>query len=72
MDTTQNARTTYTVEVEGRWLDPMTMTEVPRTERFHVLAGHREAAETAAWQLFGSAAARERCRAVGDRTAKAG
>lgn len=72
MDTTQSARMTYTVEVEGRWLDPVTRMEAPRTERFHVLAGHREAAETAACQLFGSAAARERCRAVGDRTATAG
>ena len=70
--TTQNGRTTYTVEVKGTWLDPATMTEAPRTERFRVLAGHRRAAETAACQLFGSAAAQERCRAVGDRTAKAG
>ena len=69
---TQNARTTYTVEVEGLWLDPLTMVEAPRTERFRVLAGHRRAAETAAYQLFGSAAAKERCRAVGDRTARAG
>ena len=72
MDITQNARTTYTVEVQGRWLDPLTMLEAPRTERFRVLAGHKHAAETAACQLFVSAAARERCRAVGDRTAKAG
>ena len=69
---TQNARMTYTVEVQGHWLDPMTMLEAPRTERFRVLAAHRHAAETAGYQLFGSAAARERCRAVGDRTAKAG
>jgi hypothetical protein len=69
---TESARMTYTVEVEGLWLDPMTMIEAPRTERFKVLAGHRGAAETAAYQLFGSASARERCRAVGDRTAKAG
>ena len=48
------------------------MIEAPRIERFNVLAGHRQAAETAACQLFGSAAARERCRAVGDRTVKAG
>ena len=69
---TQNARTTYTVEVQGLWLDPMTMIEAPRTERFRVLAGHRTAAETAACQLFGTAAASERCVAVGERSARAG
>lgn len=50
----------------------MTMVEAPHTERFRVLAGHAKAAETAACQLFVSAAASERRRAVGDRTAKAG
>ena len=69
---TQNARTTYTVEVQGRWLDPLTRIEAPRTERFRILAGHRQAAETAACQLFGSAAASERCRAVGELSARAG
>ena len=69
---TQNARTTYTVEVQGLWLDPMTMIEAPRTERFRVLAGHPKAAETAGCQLFGSAAASERCRVVGDCSASAG
>ena len=68
---TQNARTTYTVEVVGSWLDPVTQVAQPRTERFHVLAGHRQAAETAASQHFGSAAASARCRAVGERTATA-
>jgi hypothetical protein len=66
------ARTTYEVEVSGSWLDPRTQTEQPRTETFRVLAGHRAAAETAAVQLYGSAAAAERCRAVGDCTATAG
>jgi hypothetical protein len=70
METT--SRTTYTVEVSGSWLDPRTQTEQPRTETFRILAGHPQAAETAGVQLYGSAAAKQRCTALEGCTAKAG
>jgi hypothetical protein len=71
MDDTPRKRATYTVEVGGSWLDPMTLTEAPHVETFKVLAQHRAAAETAGIQLYSVAASAQRCRVVGDRTARA-
>ena len=56
--------TMFDVEVRGSWRDLSTHTEAPRTQRFRVLAPSRMSAEVTGAQLFGAAAAGERC-AVG-------
>jgi hypothetical protein len=61
---------TYSVEVSGSWLDPRTRQEERRSATFSVLALAPAHAEYAGVQLFGSAAAAERCVATGDCSAR--
>lgn len=75
MDTTTRMNggpSTYTVEVKGVWMDPRTRETMEHTERYNVLAGHQAAAETAATQLYGAAAAAQRCYVAGECSARAG
>ena len=60
---------TFDVEVSGSWRDLTTKAEAPRTARFRVLAPSPGSAEVTGTQLFGAAAAGERC-TVGDCSAR--
>ena len=62
--------TCFHVEVSGSWRDLTTKDEAPRTATFRVVAPSPSAAEVTGTQLFGAAAAGERC-AVGACSARA-
>lgn len=62
--------TSFRVEVTGTWHDALSGSMLASTQVFVVAAPGQRAAEVAAAQLFGGAAALKRCRALPERSVR--